>query len=93
MSSAEKYDVSVIKSIGDAYLCFCDSADRAYDFSCRVLEQSQKYDEQEKIEIKKMSLRTSITFGDVTKNKAMKLDDYFGECINLASRIIGMTPK
>jgi uncharacterized protein (DUF697 family) len=93
MRWAEKYNISVVKSIWDAYLCFSDEIINAYDFSQYIIQESQKYDDQEKLEIKHMALRVSITYGDVVENKAMKLDDFFWESINLASRIIGITPR
>jgi class 3 adenylate cyclase len=33
-----------------------------------------------------------MTYGEITKNRSMNLDDYFGESINLAARIIDITP-
>lgn len=90
---AWKYDISIVKSMWDAYLCLADDALSAYDFTKYILAETQKYDDKEKIEIKRIALRASITYWEVAKNKAMNLDDYFGESINLASRIITITPK
>ena len=90
---AWKYDISIVKSMWDAYLCLADDALSAYDFTKYILAETQKYDDKEKIEIKRIALRASITYWEVAKNKAMNLDDYFGDSINLASRIITITPK
>lgn len=93
MTWSEKYSISIIKSIWDAYLCLSDDIQNVYDFSHYIIWETKEYDATQKIEIKHIALRVVITFGDVTKNRAMNLDDYFGENINLASRIIDITPK
>ncbi len=92
MSAALEYNVSIVKSIWDAYLALGQSAQSCLDFSQKILKQTQLYDDQNKIKIKKIDLRVALTYGEVTKNKSMNLDDYFWECINLASRIIDITP-
>ncbi len=92
MTSADQYDISIIKSIWDAYLAISDSAQNAVEFTKDILSKTQKYDANHKISIKKMDLRVALTYGSITKNKSMNLDDYFWECINLASRIIDITP-
>jgi len=86
-------NISIIKSIWDAYLCFAHTPKDAYEFTRSVISQSQKYDKKERVAIKKLSLRASICYGDVTKNKTMDLDDYFGDPINLASRMMPFVPS
>lgn len=91
-AGAKKYSVQIIKSIGDAYLSVCDSPSNAYKFANFILEESKKHDEKEHIDLKKISLRATITYGSVTQNRVLDLDDYFWEAINLWARIMDMTP-
>lgn len=91
-SASKAYDVKLIKSIGDAYFAVSQNAENAYKFAQDILSESKKYDEKQKIDIKKISLRVTITYGSVTQNTALDLEDYFGEAINLWARIMDMTP-
>lgn len=50
------------------------------------------YDDVQKLDVKKISLRVTITYGNITRNPALDLEDYFGEAINLGARIMDMTP-
>lgn len=91
-SAAETYDIKLIKSIGDAYFAVSETALGAHKFASHILTESQNYDATQKIDIKKISLRVTITYGSITQNRAMDLEDYFGEAINLGARIMDMTP-
>ena len=93
VASADKYGLTIVKSIGDAYLVLWERGDNAFAFSQEILTESRKYDKEQKIEIKKIGLRVTMTFWTVTKKESMKLDDYFGESINLWSRMMSVTPK
>lgn len=86
------YKVSVIKNIGDAYFIIAENPQSAYDFAQDILQASKNYDAQCKIDIKKISLRVTITYGTIARNTALELEDYFGEAINLWARIMDMTP-
>lgn len=93
LTAAKKYSVQVVKSIGDAYLALWDDGKKVYGFSQMILRESLKYDETQKIEIKKIGLRITLTHGGVTQKDSMQLDDYFWESINLGSRMMGIAPK
>jgi len=90
---ADTYGVKIIKSIWDAYFAISDNAEPAYRFSNEILSLSQKYDEKQNIALKKISLRITITYWNITQNTALDLEDYFGEAINLWARIMDMTPE
>lgn len=90
--SAKRNNIRIIKSIGDAFLCVWEQAVNAYTFASEILLESQKYDEIQRIEIKKVALRVTITYGNITQNMSLNLEDYFGEAINLGARIMDMTP-
>lgn len=91
-ASAQKHDIKLVKSIGDAYFAVSDDAKKAFIFSEEILKESQEYDAKQKIDIKKISLRITLTYGSITQNKSLDLEDYFGEAINLGARIMDMTP-
>ncbi|MCH8518274.1 hypothetical protein LAT59_00715 [Candidatus Gracilibacteria bacterium] len=90
--ASRKYQVKLLKSIGDAYFVISDSAEAAYGFSTHLLELSKEYDDTQKLDIKKISLRLTLTYGAITKNTSLDLEDYFGEPINLGARIMDITP-
>lgn len=90
--AAEKYNVKIIKSIGDAYFSISENVSDAYGFSQAIIEQSQVNDTKQKIDLKKISLRVTITYGSITQNHSLDLEDYFGEAINLGARIMDITP-
>lgn len=92
LQAAKKYKVQVVKSIWDAYLCLSDDYTSSIDFCNTLQSESLKYDKKEKLDIKKIALRSVISYGNITHNSSMNLDDYFGEAINLASRVMSITP-
>lgn len=82
-STSELYGVKVLKSIGDAYFIISENALSAYKFSTDLLRASLEHDASHKLEIKKLSLRLTVTYGTITQNTSLTLEDYFGEAINL----------
>jgi len=92
MKLAEKHKVSIIKSIWDAYLATTKWVENAIEYTQNVMKKTREYDQTHKISIKRLELRAAISYGDITKSKTMNLDDYFGESINLASRMIDLAP-
>lgn len=92
-NSAKRHNIELVKSIGDAYLALWDSPDSAYAFAKDILILSQAYDKKQKIEIKEIWLRVTLTCGSVSSKKSLDQVDYFWECINLGSRMMSITPK
>ena len=92
-SSAQKYDIELVKSIGDAYLAVCDEGKEAYLFAQDIIKNGKKYDVNQKIPIKEIGLRVTITSWIVNKKNSLEKEDYFWECINLGARIMDITPK
>lgn len=90
--SAKDNHVKIVKSIGDAYFSITDKAEDAYNFWQAIIDGALKYDEKQKIDLKKISLRVTITYGSISQNKSLDLEDYFGEAINLWARIMDITP-
>jgi len=92
-SVSKTFDIQVIKSLWDAYMLLWSESNAVYNFCVWVLNASQVYDIEKKIDIFKLWLRIGISHGEITKNISMDLDDYFGESINLASRIMEVVPE
>ena len=89
---SEKYNIKILKSIWDAYFLISENPQDTYLFSVELLKLAEDYDTQEKLDIKKISLRITLTFGTITQNNSVELEDYFWEAINLGARIMDMTP-
>lgn len=78
----DKFDGRVVKTIGDAFMVVFESPTNAVLCGVKIQEELLKYnegvDEKNRIEI-----RIGINSGEVN----IKGDDYFGEPVNIASRI------
>jgi len=81
--TAQSSNINIIKSIGDAYFSVGENPEDAFYFAQTILQESQKYDAMQRIDVKKISLRVTITYGDISQHTALNLEDYFGEAINL----------
>ncbi len=91
--TAQSSNINIIKSIGDAYFSVGENPEDAFYFAQTILQESQKYDAMQRIDVKKISLRVTITYGDISQHTALNLEDYFGEAINLWARIMDITPS
>lgn len=84
--------IQIVKSIGDAYMLLADDPEDTYNFSLGIIQNISLYDDTQKIDLTKISARIWISYGEVTQNTSMSLDDYFWDAINLAARIVDITP-
>lgn len=91
--AAEKYKIQVVKSIWDAYLSFAETVEDAKDFALEALSSAQKYDAGIRIDLMKIAPRATISYGKVHFRAGKDLSDYFGDAINLASRMMEVTPS
>jgi len=91
-SSAEVHNITLVKSIGDSYLALSDNVNDTTLFSQEIVKVSQKYDTTQKLDLKKISLRVTLTYGHISEHISLNLKDYFGEAINMGSRIMDITP-
>jgi len=89
---SEKYHVKILKSIGDAYFLLSENPFDVYHFATELIELAERYDREQKLDLKKISLRITITHWAVSRNTSLELEDYFWEAINLGARIMDMTP-
>lgn len=80
------YGGTIIKSIGDAFLCTFSSATDAVVCSIIIQLLLREYNKKQKEEIKKMKLRVVINTGDVSIEK----NDIYGDAVNITARMEGL---
>jgi len=78
----EKFHGNVVKTIGDAFMVVFDSPTDAVLCGVKIQEELIKYNVKTDDE-NKMEIRIGINSGEVN----IKGEDYFGEAVNIASRI------
>ncbi|HBC75561.1 MAG TPA: hypothetical protein DC017_12055, partial [Candidatus Wallbacteria bacterium] len=80
------YGGTIIKSIGDAFLCTFSSATDAVVCSIIIQLLLKEYNKKQKEESKKMKLRVVINTGDVSIEK----NDIYGDAVNITARMEGL---
>ncbi|HOD39178.1 MAG TPA: adenylate/guanylate cyclase domain-containing protein [Candidatus Wallbacteria bacterium] len=80
------YGGTIVKSIGDAFLCTFTSATDAVVCSIIIQLLLREYNKKQKEEAKKMMLRVVINTGDVSIEK----NDIYGDAVNITSRMEGL---
>lgn len=78
----KKFDGNIIKTIGDAFMVAFESPTNAVLCGVAIQEDLIKYNATA-MDDEKMEIRIGINTGEVN----IKGDDYFGEAVNIASRI------
>lgn len=86
---SEKYNATIIKSIGDAYMLSFDDLQIAIEFAITL--QKDLKENPIKIGSKNLQLRIGICGGEVykrvTERQGNTIIDYFGNVVNTASRM------
>lgn len=90
--TAEKYGIHLVKNIGDAYFWICTEIETSLQFAQEISTLAEAYDATQRIDLKKISLRITLTYGVITASPLHHGEDYFGEMINLWARIMDITP-
>lgn len=80
------YGGTIVKSIGDAFLCTFASATDAVVCSIIIQLLLKEYNKKQKDELKKMVLRVVINTGDVSIEK----NDIYGDAVNITARMEGL---
>lgn len=80
------YGGTIIKSIGDAFLCTFPSATDAVVCAIIIQLLLREYNNNQKEEGKKMKLRVVINTGDVSIEK----NDIYGDAVNITARMEGL---
>lgn len=75
----------VVKGLGDSFLVLFDSATDAVKASVDLIERVSGAGG--------FDIRVGMATGDVEEVETAKGSDYYGEAVNLASRIMGRTPR
>lgn len=74
----------IIKTIGDEIMCCYKSADDAIRAACEIHNRMELDDE---LKADAMAVRIGIHYGSMIEDK----DDIFGDTVNLAARIVGIS--
>ncbi len=80
------YGGTIIKSIGDAFLCTFPSATDAVVCAIIIQLMLREYNNKQKDEGRKLNLRVVINTGDVS----IENNDIYGEAVNVTARIEGL---
>lgn len=80
------YGGTIIKSIGDAFLCTFPSATDAVVCAIIIQLMLREYNNKQKDESRKLNLRVVINTGDVS----IEEKDIYGEAVNVTARIEGL---
>lgn len=76
-----------VKSIGDAYLCVFDSPTNALLFGMAAQDRMHEHNRQAP-EAERFDIRVAVNAGEVRLQRG----DVYGEPVNLAARVEGITP-
>lgn len=88
--AVEKHDGKIVKTIGDSFMIvFRDSSD-ALLCAIDIQEAAQKYSKNKKI-LQKIEFRLSLSTGELSETQWVLGSDYFGNTVNLASRLLIQT--
>ncbi|HOT28106.1 MAG TPA: adenylate/guanylate cyclase domain-containing protein [Candidatus Ozemobacteraceae bacterium] len=82
----EFYGGTIIKSIGDAFLCTFVSATDAVICAIIIQLLLREYNQRQKDESQKLNLRVVVHSGDVS----IEGNDIFGDAVNVTARIEGL---
>jgi len=88
----EKKWGKIAKNVGDGYLIFFDNINIAISAVHDLLNKIQEYNSKVSDELEKINIRVAITVGEVLEKKILTWTDYFWVAINLAYRILSITP-
>lgn len=90
---AERNHGKVIKSLGDAFMIVFSSARDALDCSLALQREAAVYNQDKKLNLFKIELRIALDKGEVLQTKTSDGDDYYGEAVNMSSRLESITPE
>ena len=78
---------TLVKTMGDAYMIVFDTAKDAVQMAIDIQEALKKYNDKVSYNLYKIELRITINFWEVQKEQTVIGEDYFGDIINIASRL------
>ncbi|MDD2907501.1 MAG: adenylate/guanylate cyclase domain-containing protein [Candidatus Gracilibacteria bacterium] len=88
-----KYFGKVIKTIGDSYMIVFEKAENAVLSSIEIQKKLEEYNSNIELNLYKLELRISIDYGNLEREINLNGEDFFGETVNIASRLQQKTPE
>ncbi|NUJ97816.1 adenylate/guanylate cyclase domain-containing protein [Candidatus Gracilibacteria bacterium] len=89
----EEYNGSIIKTIGDAFMIVFGNAQDAIKCMIEVQKKFKLYNQTINDEIYKIKLKISLDEGELIQRETIKGEDFFGEAVNISSRLENITPE
>ncbi|MDD5770513.1 MAG: adenylate/guanylate cyclase domain-containing protein [Candidatus Gracilibacteria bacterium] len=87
----KKYSGIIIKTIGDSYMIFFDTPKNSLLFAIEIQKLLKEYNKDKRISLHKIEIRISINYGILNKKNTLNGHDFFGDSVNLASRVLSRT--
>ncbi len=88
----KKYKWEIIKIIWDAHMVVFSDIQDGTNCWIEIQEQLSEINNKEKISLNKVEIKMSLNFWTLSRKMTIKWTDYFGDIINVSSRIIDKTP-
>ncbi|QFR39141.1 DUF697 domain-containing protein [Candidatus Gracilibacteria bacterium 28_42_T64] len=89
----KKYFGKIVKSIGDSYMIVFEKPENALQTSIEIQKKLEKYNSQIELNLYKIELRISADYGSLEREVTINGEDYFGDSVNVASRLQNKTPE
>ncbi len=89
----KKFNWSIIKNVGDGYMIFFDNISNALNAIKTIMNKTSNYNNSFEDDLHKIELRMSLNIWEVLEKKTLTGIDYFWESINLAYRVLDITPS
>jgi len=86
----EKHEGKVVKTIGDSYMLIFRDPIKAVACAIEIQQVSNEYNTGKRV-LEQIEFRISISSGELSQSEGIQGDDYFGNTVNLASRILIQT--
>ncbi|MDD3144963.1 MAG: adenylate/guanylate cyclase domain-containing protein [Candidatus Gracilibacteria bacterium] len=88
-----KYFGKIIKTIGDSYMIVFEKAENAVIASIEIQKKLEEYNSNIELNLYKLELRVSIDYGYLEREINLNGEDFFGETVNISSRLQHKTPE
>lgn len=86
----EKYNGKIVKTIGDSYMVIFRDATDAVNSAIDIQKSSSNYNQWKRV-LEQIEFRIALSSGELSQSEGIQGDDYFGNTVNLANRILIQT--
>ena len=86
-----KYNWEIVKSLWDSYMIIFKNIKNSVLCAISIQEELEIYNSKIKFDLFKIELRITIDSGFLDKKFTVKWNDYFGEAVNISSRLQSIT--